>query len=155
MCPASTITPEVKLTHIHNNNGSLQNLVFGSIFPFFPLNLYLDYARVWHQSSCFSLPHSTCNLADCFAFPRHGYPTESAPLWSVQQCVCLLSCARSIPAGFHLLAPSKALHTGGVIAQLTAGEGVEDSGERTSSMKRMQVHGGLEWPFGCHAFKTD
>lgn len=78
-------------------------------------------------------------------------PSQLHSGWS--SSVCLLSCARSIPSGFHLLAPSKALHTGGVIAQLTAGEGVGEAGERSPSMKRMQGRGRLEWLFGYRALK--
>lgn len=61
---------------------------------------FVDCARFFLQSSClFSSPHPTCNLADCFAFPRHVYPTESTPLWSVQQCVFTVVRAQH-PVGF-------------------------------------------------------
>lgn len=116
----------------------------------FSIKLAIFTLSWWTVRAFFSSP------AVCFLFHTplaiwqivlhfHAMSTPPSQLHSGQSSsVCLLSCARSIPWGFHLLAPSKALHTGGVIAQLTAGEGVGEAEERNPSMNCMQGHCGLD-----------
>lgn len=49
--------------------------------------------------------------------------------------------------GFHLLAPSKEQHTGDVIAELSAGEEVGDTGEKICEHEACAERGVLSLPW--------